>query len=143
MNALATVSFACVAALIYSRHRTIKNAIIGLVTGTLAMTAVMLLWNWLILPFYMEGVTRADVIPMIIPLLLPFNLLKGALNMALALLLYKPVSAALHKAKLLPESGVKSVKSAVKNKFNFGVVIFSAILLCTCVMLLLAFMGII
>jgi riboflavin transporter FmnP len=139
MNVLATASFSCIAALIYSRHRSIKNAIIGLITGTLVMTAVMLLWNWLILPFYMEGVTRADVIPMIMPLLLPFNLLKGALNMALALLLYKPISMALHKARLLPESG----GGTAKRKFNVGILIFSAVLLCTCIMLLLAFMGII
>jgi riboflavin transporter FmnP len=140
MNALASISFACTAALIYTKHRTIKNAIIGLVSGILVMTAVMLLWNWLILPFYMQGVTRADVVPMIMPLLLPFNLLKGALNMALALLLYKPISAALHKAKLLPGSGGGE---AAKRKFNYGVVIFASILLITCVMLLLAFMGII
>ncbi len=140
MNALASISFACTAALIYTRHRTIKNAIIGLVSGVLAMTAIMLLWNWLILPFYMQGVTRADVVPMIIPLLLPFNLLKGALNMALALLLYKPLSAALHKAKLLPESGASGT---AKRKFNYGVAIFAAVLLVTCIMLLLAFIGII
>jgi len=139
MNALATASFACTAALIYYKRRTLKNAILGLAAGTIVMTALMLLWNWLILPFYMEGVTRADVVPMIMPLLLPFNLLKGALNMALALLLYKPISLALHKAKLLPESGGE----ASKRKFNYGVAIFAAILLCTCVMLLLAMKGLI
>ncbi len=139
MNVLATASFSCIASLIYAKHRNIKNAIIGLITGTLVMTAIMLLWNWLILPFYMEGVTRADVIPLIMPLLLPFNLLKGALNMALALLLYKPISLALHKAKLLPESG----GGTSKKKFNIGILIFSVVLLCTCIMLLLAFMGII
>jgi hypothetical protein len=83
---------------------------------------------------------------MIIPLLLPFNLLKGALNMALALLLYKPISHALHKARLLPESNRNdggSSANSQKKKFNFGIVIFSAVLLCTGIMLLLALKGII
>ena len=139
MNSLATISFTCVAALIYAKHRNIKSAVVGLIAGTLVMTAVMLLWNWLILPLYMEGVTRDQVASFIMPLLLPFNLLKGALNMALTLLLYKPVSIALKKAKLLPDTG----SGTAKRKINLGLLIFAALLLTTGITLLLALMGII
>lgn len=141
MNSLSTISFCCVAALIYSKHRNIKGAVIGLSAGTLVLTAVMLLWNWLILPLYMEGITRDQVVSFIMPLLLPFNLIKGALNMALTLLLYKPISIALKKAKLLPDSG--SGSGTGKRKINLGLLIFAALLLITCIMLLLALMGII
>ena len=48
MNVLSTCALACTAAWFYRRKRTIKNAIIGLVIGVLLMTAVMLLWNYLI-----------------------------------------------------------------------------------------------
>jgi riboflavin transporter FmnP len=137
MNALATASFACTAALIYYKRRTLKNAILGLAAGTIVMTALMLLWNWLILPFYMEGVTRADVVPMIMPLLLPFNLLKGALNMAVRCFFTSRSRLALHKAKLLPESGGE----ASKRKFNYGVAIFAAIHSAPALMLLLAHEG--
>jgi riboflavin transporter FmnP len=91
MNSLATISFACVAALIYAKKRSIKSAVVGLIAGTLVMTAVMLLWNWLILPLYMEGVTRDQVASFIMPLLLPFNLLKVSKHGAYPVL-YKPVS---------------------------------------------------
>lgn len=139
MNSLSAISYACVAALIYSKHRSIKGAVTGLIVSTLVMTAVMLLWNWLVLPLYNQGVTRDQVASFIMPLLLPFNLIKGALNMALTLLLYKPISIALKKAKLLPDSG----SATGKGKINIGLLIFAALLLITCIMLLLALMGII
>ena len=43
MNILSTWGFACVAAIIYKRKHTLKGAVIGLVTGCLATTALMLL----------------------------------------------------------------------------------------------------
>ena len=50
MNILSTWGFACVAAVIYKRMHTLKGAVIGLVAGCLATTALMLLWNYLITP---------------------------------------------------------------------------------------------
>ena len=45
MNVLSTCAFSCVAAFIYKKKHTIKGALIGLITGCVTMTAVMLLWN--------------------------------------------------------------------------------------------------
>ena len=90
MNILSSCCFACVAAFLYKRNHTLKGAITGLVVGCLSATAVMLLWNFLITPIYM-GVPRETVAAMLVPVFLPFNLVKGGLNMALILLLYKPV----------------------------------------------------
>lgn len=67
------------------------------------MTVLMLLWNYLITPLYMHT-ARADVAAMLVPVFLPFNLLKGCLNATITVLLYKPVVQGLRHAHLLPPS---------------------------------------
>ena len=137
MNFLSTVSFSCLAAWIYRRRHTQKGAVAGLVIGSLVMTALMLLWNYLITPLYM-GVSREDVAGMLIPAFLPFNLLKAGLNSAITLLLYKPLVTGLRKAGLVsPSSSQRSGTS------RNGVLIFAVILLATCILAVLAMRGII
>ncbi len=104
MNLLATCAFCCTASYVYKKAHTKKGAVAGLTLAVVALTAVMLLWNYLITPLYMTGTTRADVADMLIPVFLPFNLVKGGLNMAVILLIYKPVVTALRKARLAPQS---------------------------------------
>lgn len=134
MNLLSTCSFACTAAFIYKRKHTLKGAISGLAAGSVLMIITMLLWNWLITPWYM-GVDRATVESMLLPAFLPFNLLKAGLNSALTLSLYKPLVTALRKIRLIedPSSGSSSSKH--------GVYLLAAILLITCILLLLALQG--
>lgn len=137
MNFLSTVSFACLAAWVYRRKHTIHGAIGGLVFGSVVMTILMLLWNYLITPLYM-GVDRETVAGMLIPAFLPFNLLKAGLNSAITLLLYKPLVTGLRKAGLVSPSG--SSGSGTKSS---GVLIFAGILLATCVLAILVMRGII
>lgn len=134
MNLLSTCSFACTAAFIYKRKHTLNGAISGLAAGSVLMIVTMLLWNWLITPWYM-GVDRATVESMLLPAFLPFNLLKAGLNSALTLSLYKPLVTALRKIRLIeyPSSGSSSSKH--------GVYLLAAILLITCILLLLALQG--
>ena len=136
MNLLSTCSFACTAALFYKKRHTLSGAILGLVLGSVVMVLAMLLWNWLITPLYM-GVDRSAVEGMLIPMFLPFNLLKAGLNSALVLVLYKPLVTALRKANLAP-SKVQSSGSGNKT----GVWILGMILLATCILLLLVLRGI-
>lgn len=132
MNILSSCSFACTAALIYKKRHTVKGAVAGLVSGVVVMAAVMLLWNYLITPIYM-GYPRAAVAELLLPAFLPFNLLKGGLNAAIAMLLYKPVATALRKAGLAPESTGDS--SAPQR--NLGVTLAALVALATCVLLVL------
>lgn len=134
MNLLSTCSFACTAAFIYKRKHTLKGAISGLAAGSVLMIITMLLWNWLITPWYM-GVDRTTVESMLLPAFLPFNLLKAGLNSALTLSLYKPLVTALRKIRLIedPSRGSSSSKH--------GVYLLAAILLITCILLLLALQG--
>jgi len=133
MNLLSSCSYACTAAFIYKKKRTLYGAIIGLVTGTAVMTGIMLLWNWLITPLYM-GVPRDAVEAMLLPTFLPFNLLKAGLNTAFVLGLYKPLVLALRKAQLVaPQES--------KGQSKIGVYLLAAGLLATCIFLMLVFMG--
>ena len=139
MNVLATAVFACTASFIYKKNHSRNGAIIGLGVATLALTVVMILWNYLITPLYM-GVPREDVAKMLLPIFLPFNLVKGALNMAATLIIYKPVVTALRKTGLVAPS--HDVHAASK-KLNGGFWLFTIALLATAVVTALVLMGII
>ena len=103
MNVLSSVSFVCAGSLIYTRRRTMKGALAGMAVSVAAMTAVMMLANLVITPYYM-GATAGDVAKMIPTLLLPFNLTKAVFNAALVFILYKPISAALRRAGFISVS---------------------------------------
>ena len=136
MNLLSTCSFACIAAVIYKKKHDLWGAVLGLLTGSVTMIAVMLLWNWLITPLYMGG-TREAVEAMLMPVFLPFNALKAGLNSAFVLALYKPLTTALRKTRLLPES------NSPKKQTKPGIYILAGLLLVTCVLWLLVLRGVI
>ena len=100
MNFISSAIFTVTASAIYRRKRTMTGAIIGLSASVIAVTAVMILWNLLLTPLY-TNTSVETVISMIAPLLLPFNLTKALLNAGLVLVLYKPISTALKKARLM------------------------------------------
>ena len=104
------------AALIYRHKKSRKTALLGVITGTVAMTIVGVLVNWLIMiPFYMTafGMPMESIIGMaqsampfvdtewelLMYVTAPFNLLKGVVLSALTFLLYKRLSPLLHVRK--------------------------------------------
>ncbi len=135
MNLLSSAAFACTAALVYKKRRSIGGAICGLLLGSATMIVTMLLWNWLITPLYM-GYPRDAVVGMLIPVFLPFNALKAGLNSALMLMLYKPLVSALRKTRLLPQTSMQS-RSA-----KWSIYLLGAGLLVVCILLLLILRGI-
>ena len=139
MNLISTCSFACVAAAVYKKNHTLKGAVIGLVIGLISMVAVMMLWNYFLTPIYM-GYPREAVAAMLPTAFLPFNLLKGGLNAALTLLLYKPVVITLRKAHLVPASTGAKAGTGFK-QISWGVVLVSAAVLVTCILLVLVISG--
>ena len=134
MDVLSTCSFACMAALFYKRRHTLAGAVSGLAVGSVLMVIAMLLWNWLISPLYM-GVERHIIEGMLLPIFLPFNLLKTGLNSALVLFLYKPIVSALRK------TGFVEITPRKNGTSKFGIYIFAAVLLITCILLILAIRG--
>ncbi len=116
MNIVSTVSFALPAALVYKKMKSYQGAIMGLAAGVCFMTLMMLLWNYLVTPFYME-VQREVVAGMLLPVFLPFNAIKGGLNGALSLLLYKPLVTTLRRLKLVPVSSAKAGEKPIRFSF--------------------------
>ena len=138
MNFISTCAFCCAASYIYKKHHTMKGAVIGLVSGAVIMTAVMLLWNYLITPIYM-GYPRETVAAMLVPVFMPFNLLKGFLNAGITLLLYKPVVGALRRAHLVEAS----TGSASVRKMSPGMIAIGLFLVVTGVVMALVLAGVI
>jgi len=135
MNLLSSACFACAAAIVYKKKHSISGAIGGLLLGSAAMICTMLLWNWLITPFYM-GYPRDVVAGMLIPVFLPFNALKAGFNSALTLMLYKPLVSALRKTGLISKASSKSAGA------KWGIYLLGAAMLITCILLLLVLRGI-
>lgn len=94
MHILATGSFVLVAGIIYKLGKSKKSAVIGLLSGTAAMTVAMFFANLLITPHFMGA--PVEVIKSLMPFILGFNLIKGLLNSAITFVLYKRISRFLH-----------------------------------------------
>ena len=99
------------------------------------MTSVMLIWNYLITPFYM-GYPREAVAELLLPAFLPFNLIKSGLNAAFTFLLYKPVITALRKSGYLSASGQSP------RRRHTGMILLSVTVAVTCILLILSMNGI-
>ena len=136
MNVVSTCAFVIPAAWLYKKDHSQKGAVLGLGLGVVLMAIVMVVWNYIITPFYM-GVPREVVAGMLASVFLPFNLIKGGINAALTLLLYKPLVGALRKAGL-----VEPTHSSHKGKFSLGFTLFSVAVLVTFVLLFLVMIGV-
>lgn len=138
MNILSTVAFVCPAAYFYKKHHSMVGALTGMIAGTLLMTLIMVLWNYLITPIYM-GYPREAVAELLLPAFVPFNLLKGGINTGLTLLIYKPLVTTLRKSNLLVFASTDVQK---KRKFNLGMTLTAAVILITCIMVILVMQGV-
>lgn len=95
MHIISSGTLVLVASFIYSRNKTRKNAVIGLLAGTVAMCIVMIPAN-LIITTNLYGVPVEVVKASLFTVTIPFNLLKAGINSVLTYLVYKPVSTFLH-----------------------------------------------
>lgn len=91
MNIVVCIGFIWPASMIYARMHNKRGAFIGLLVSTLVSTACALLANLVITPLYM-GVTIDAIIAMLVPIFLPFNLIKAAINSVLTAAVYKATS---------------------------------------------------
>ena len=91
MNLLVVIGFILPSALVYKKIHTLKGAIIGLLLGIVFAVVMAVLGNLVVTPAWL-GVPLDAVVAMIVPILIPFNLLKGLLNAILTLIVYKAIS---------------------------------------------------
>ena len=94
MAIVATISLVLPASIVYQRNTSFRGAIIGMAIGAVVCLATVIIANIIVTPLYM-GAPRETVIGMIVPVLLPFNVLKIAINCVITALVYKPLSKAL------------------------------------------------
>ena len=129
MNIVSSCSFAITASLIYKYKRTLAGACIGLVSGVLLAAFMMVLWNYLVTPLYL-GIPRAVVSPFLMSFFLPFNLIKGGINAAATMIIYKPVAKVLRPMSGMPES-------TRGGKLNIAVTATAAVVIVVCAIIIL------
>ena len=96
MHVIATGVYVSVTSLIYRRHKTKKAAVISIALGALAMAAVMVPANLLVTPYF-TGWPRSAVAELLLPGIIPFNLVKAGINGVVTFFVYKSVSKVLHR----------------------------------------------
>lgn len=131
MNIISSCSFACTASFVYARKRKLSGAMLGLLCGVCSMSVVMLLWNYLVAPIYM-GIPRGEMTALLFSAFLPFNLLKGGLNAAVTILVYKPVITALRRSRLI-EFG----ETSGKMRFHVWAVLTALLIIIACVLVII------
>lgn len=94
MAAAATLSLSLPASLIYRTSTSKRGALIALIVGACTSLVVCIVLNLAVTPFY-TGMPFDAVLKLIVPALLPFNVLKLVINCVVTALIYKPVSKAL------------------------------------------------
>ena len=91
MHVIASGILAGVAGTVYRLRHTRAGGAIALCAGTAAMGLVMMVANHFITPHFM-GVPASAVDGMLLPVILPFNLLKAGINSGITFVVYKTVS---------------------------------------------------
>ena len=133
MNVISTCSLACVAAYFYKKEHSRKGAIKGLIIGAVLSIAIMCLWNYIVTPIY-YGMPREVVAALIVPGILPFNLIKNAINVLVVIYLYKPLVDLLRRNNLANGS---------EGKVGIAFLIFVIFIILTIILLFLVQYGII
>ena len=91
MHIIATSVLVLVASGIYRVKHTKVGAIVGLLLGSIAMGLIMMPANHFITPYF-SGWPVEAVDALLLPGILPFNLLKAGINSVITFLVYKTVS---------------------------------------------------
>lgn len=91
MNIFIVVAMVLPSAAIYRKQHSFKGAIIGLVVAVVAAIVVAIVSNLAIDPFYF-GMPFEAVVALVVPVLLPFNIIKAIINSVLTIVIYKSIS---------------------------------------------------
>lgn len=91
MNAVIVMAYVLPASLFYRHRKTTASIIIGLIISCVTMIIAAILMNLLVTPIY-AGIPVEAVISLIIPILLPFNILKALINSVISFLAQKSLA---------------------------------------------------
>ncbi|RSX53180.1 ECF transporter, substrate-specific component [Bifidobacterium goeldii] len=96
MAVLVALALSVPAALVYRRVKSRKGALLGILLGAAVALVAAIVGNLIVTPIYAH-MTVAQVAALIVPALLPFNLLKFAIHGVVTFLIYKPISNLLNR----------------------------------------------
>lgn len=96
MHIFATGGFALVAGNIYRRHKSLSGEIAALVFGFVTMVGTMTLWNLLLTPIFMNA-PREAVLNLMLPAIIPFNIIKAGANSLIAYFVFKVIRQVMKK----------------------------------------------
>lgn len=91
MNIVAAIFFILPAALTYKKLHSFRGAVAGLILGIILATAASIVSN-LTIGVWFWYPSMDFIMPLIAPAIIPFNLIKTALNSVLTLAVYKAIS---------------------------------------------------
>lgn len=100
MHVLSTGCYIITFKLITRNNATARRLIIAGIASTLVLTAVMIPLNLIFTPLYLNTTVDA-VLQLMLPAIIPFNFIKGAINSVIIFLIYKPLKSILDKTNLL------------------------------------------
>ncbi len=81
---------------IYRRKPSLSRLIVGMAAGAAAMTLLMIPMNLLLTTWFL-GTPRDVVVSMLVPAIIPFNLLKGVINCVITAVLFQALQPFLRK----------------------------------------------
>lgn len=90
MNIIVTIVFILPSAAIYSRFKNLKGAIIGFIAGIICMIIGVSVANLIIDPVF-YGMPFDVVASLIMPAIVPFNLIKGLVVSVLSIIVFKSI----------------------------------------------------
>ena len=91
MNIIAACAFIIPASAIYKRNRTFKGAVIGMAISVASLVVAAIVANLVIDPL-LYGMPFEAVASLVVPAILPFNIIKGVVISALTGIVYKSIS---------------------------------------------------
>ena len=96
MRSICTGTGGLGAGLLYQKHKSKKGALIALLCGVAAWGLIMMPANLIITPIF-TGMPVEAIRAILLPIILPFNLIKAGINATVTFLVYKSVSPLLHR----------------------------------------------
>lgn len=98
MNIIVACAFILPSAAIYKRNRTFKGAVGGLVVAVICQIVAAIVANLVIDPIF-YGYPFDAVVALVVPAILPFNIIKGIVVSVLTAVVYKSISNLITPAK--------------------------------------------
>lgn len=98
MHFIASTVLILPVSLIYKKKKSVKSLVIGFVVGTILMTLIMIPLNLVFTGIFLGAGTQT-VVSMLMPAIIPFNLLKACINSICSFVLFIPLNKLTSKIK--------------------------------------------